>query len=309
MILKTKNLTKSFGSRKAVDHLSLEIPAGSVFGFLGPNGSGKSTTIRMMTDLIRPDEGEVFINGMSVQKNHQNALAGIGAFIERADFYKHLSAQTNLEMLARMDVVSFDQIPPILDRVGLLERANDKVKNYSQGMRQRLGIAQALLSSPRLLILDEPTNGLDPQGMKEIRDLIGDLNSEGITVFISSHLLDEVQKICTHVAIVHVGKLIVSGKMSDLLAESDIFTTEVRVNPMEKAKELLDGIEWVHRCDEKFGSLFVNVSQDKIGEMTKILVDNHCNVEAMIPKTSLEDLFLSKTADEYLSAPGKNKNK
>ncbi|MFQ6678769.1 MAG: ABC transporter ATP-binding protein [Fidelibacterota bacterium] len=298
MILETQNLTKSFGSRKAVDNLSLEIPEGSVFGFLGPNGSGKSTTIRMMTDLIRPDNGEVFIHGKSVQKNHQKAFSEVGSFIERADFYKHLSAQTNLEMLARMDGVSSERISAVLDRVGLLDRADDKVKNYSQGMRQRLGIAQALLSKPILLILDEPTNGLDPQGMKEIRDLIRELNSEGITIFISSHLLDEVQKICSHVAIIQVGKLVVSGEMNDLLAESDIFTTEVRVNPLKKAKDLLDGMEWIHRCDKKYGSLFVNVSQDKLGEMTKVLVDNQCNVEAMIPKTSLEDLFLSKTVNE-----------
>ena len=298
MILETQNLTKLFGHRKAVDNLSLEIPEGSIFGFLGPNGSGKSTTIRMMTDLIRPEKGEVLINGMSVQKHHQKALSGVGAFIERADFYKHLSARTNLEILARMDGNGFENIPIVLERVRLSDRADDKVKNYSQGMRQRLGIAQALLSKPKLLILDEPTNGLDPQGMKEIRDLVRELSSEGITIFISSHLLDEVQKICTHVAIIHLGQSIIAGKMDDLLAESDIFTIEVRVNPLKKAKDLLDNVEWVHRCDEKQGSLFVNISQDKLGTMTKLLVDNHCSVEALIPKTSLEDLFLSKTGTE-----------
>jgi len=239
-----------------VDNLSLEIPEGSIFGFLGPNGSGKSTTIRMMTDLIRPEKGEVLINGMSVQKHHQKALSGVGAFIERADFYKHLSARTNLEILARMDGNGFENIPIVLERVRLSDRADDKVKNYSQGMRQRLGIAQALLSKPKLLILDEPTNGLDPQGMKEIRDLVRELSSEGITIFISSHLLDEVQKICTHVAIIHLGQSIIAGKMDDLLAESDIFTIEVRVNPLKKAKDLLDGVDWVQRCDEKQGSLF-----------------------------------------------------
>ena len=227
MILKVNQISKSFGVRIAVDNLSLEIPEGSVFGFLGPNGSGKSTTIRMMTDLIRPDSGEVFIQGMSVQKNHQKALSNVGAFIERADFYKHLSAKTNLEILARMDGKGYDQIPIVLERVGLSNRANDKVKHYSQGMRQRLGIAQALLAQPKLLILDEPTNGLDPQGMKEVRDLIKELSNEGITIFISSHLLDEVQKICSHVAIIFEGKLITSGKMDTLLSESELFTSEV----------------------------------------------------------------------------------
>lgn len=278
--------------------MSLEIPEGSVFGFLGPNGSGKSTTIRMMTDLIRPDSGEVLIKGLSVQKHHQKALSGVGAFIERADFYKHLSAKTNLEMLARMDGVSFSHISSVLDRVGLLERANDKVKHYSHGMRQRLGIAQALLSKPKLLIMDEPTNGLDPQGMKEVRDLVRELKSEGITIFISSHLLDEVQKICSHVAIIHLGKLIISGEMDDLLAESDLFTIEVRVHPLDKAKKLLDKQEWIHRCEEKHESLFVNVAKDRLSDVTKILVQNECRVDAVIPKTSLEDLFLSKTGVE-----------
>jgi len=295
MILETINLSKSFGSRRAVDNLSLAIPEGSVFGFLGPNGSGKSTTIRMMTDLISPDNGEVLINGQSVQKNHQQALAGVGAFIERADFYKHLSARTNLEMLARMDGNGFDNIPIVLDRVGLSDRANDKVKHYSQGMRQRLGIAQALLSKPKLLILDEPTNGLDPQGMKEVRDLIRELSNEGITIFISSHLLDEVQKICSHVAIIFQGKLIISGEMEDLLSESDLFTTEIHVQPIEKAKSVLSAQDWIHKCVEKQGSLFVNADQGKVSEITSLLIQNRCKVNAIIPKTSLEDLYLSKT--------------
>jgi ABC-2 type transport system ATP-binding protein len=217
MILEANNLTKSFGLRKAVNNLSLQIPDGSVYGFLGPNGSGKSTTIRIMTALISPDVGEVFINGNSIQKNGSKALSDVGALIERADFHKHLSAKTNLKMLARMDGTDFSNIQKVLDRTGLGDRANDKVKTYSQGMKQRLGIAQALMGNPKLLILDEPTNGLDPEGMKEIRDLVGELSSEGITVFISSHLLDEVQKICSHIAMINSGKLITAGKIEDLL--------------------------------------------------------------------------------------------
>ena len=295
MILKVNQISKSFGVRIAVDNLSLEIPEGSVFGFLGPNGSGKSTTIRMMTDLIRPDSGEVFIQGMSVQKNHQKALSNVGAFIERADFYKHLSAKTNLEILARMDGKGYDQIPIVLERVGLSNRANDKVKHYSQGMRQRLGIAQALLAQPKLLILDEPTNGLDPQGMKEVRDLIKELSNEGITIFISSHLLDEVQKICSHVAIIFDGKLITSGKMDTLLSESELFTTEVRVDPIDKAISILEPLDWIMKCEERNGVLFINASPKKTSELITILVQNGCAVDAIIPKTSLEDIYLSKT--------------
>ena len=294
MILEAKNLTKSFGLRKAVNKLNLEIPNGSVFGFLGPNGSGKSTTIRMMTALISPDVGEVFINGESIQKNGSKALSNVGALIERADFHKHLSAKTNLKMLARMDGTDFSNIQKVLDRTGLGSRANDKVKTYSQGMKQRLGIAQALMGNPKLLILDEPTNGLDPEGMKEIRDLVGELSSEGITVFISSHLLDEVQKICSHVAMISLGELIIAGKMEDLLRNSEMLMTEIHVDQTEKSINILSNFKWVHRCDEKNGILRVSIAPNKIAELVNILVQNKILVSAIIPKTSLEDLYLSK---------------
>ena len=294
MILEAKNLTKSFGLRKAVNNLNLEIPNGSVFGFLGPNGSGKSTTIRMMTALISPDVGEVFINGKSIQKNGSNALSNVGALIERADFHKHLSAKTNLKMLARMDGTDFSNIQKVLDRTGLGSRANDKVKTYSQGMKQRLGIAQALMGNPKLLILDEPTNGLDPEGMKEIRDLVGELSSEGITVFISSHLLDEVQKICSHVAMISLGELIIAGKMEDLLRNSEMLMTEIHVDQTEKSINILSNFKWVYRCDEKNGILRVSIATNKIAELVNILVQNKILVSAIIPKTSLEDLYLSK---------------
>ena len=294
MILEAKNLTKSFGIRKAVNNLNLEIPNGSVFGFLGPNGSGKSTTIRMMTALISPDVGEVFINGESIQKNGSKALSNVGALIERADFHKHLSAKTNLKMLARMDGTDFLNIQKVLDRTGLGSRANDKVKTYSQGMKQRLGIAQALMGDPKLLILDEPTNGLDPEGMKEIRDLVGELSSEGITVFISSHLLDEVQKICSHVAMISLGELIIAGKMEDLLRNSEMLMTEIHVDQTEKSINILSNFKWIHRCDEKNGILRVSIAPNKIAELVNILVQNKILVSAIIPKTSLEDLYLSK---------------
>ena len=294
MIIEAKNLTKSFGLRKAVNNLNLEIPNGSVFGFLGPNGSGKSTTIRMMTALISPDVGEVFINGQSIQKNGSKALSNVGALIERADFHKHLSAKTNLKMLARMDGTNFSNIQKVLDRTGLGSRANDKVKTYSQGMKQRLGIAQALMGNPKLLILDEPTNGLDPEGMKEIRELVSELSSEGITIFISSHLLDEVQKICSHVAMISLGELIIAGKMEDLLRNSEMLMTEIHVDQTEKSIKLLSNFKWIHRCDEKNGILRVSIAPNKIAELVNILVQNKILVSAIIPKTSLEDLYLSK---------------
>jgi len=298
MIVEINNLSKSFGLRKAVDGLNLDIPDGSVYGFLGPNGSGKSTTIRMMTALITPDEGEVYIQENSVLKMRNKALASVGALIERADFHKHLSGETNLKMLARMDGTDISRVQTVLDRTGLGSRGKDKVKTYSQGMKQRLGIAQALLSHPKLLILDEPTNGLDPQGMKEVRDLVRELSYEGITIFISSHLLDEVQKICSHVAMISFGKLITSGKMEDLLKESDLLMTEVQVDLLENAAELLSAQNWVHRCDAVDGVLRVGVDKDKTAEMVQLLVQNGVQVSAVIPRTSLEDLYLSKFGSE-----------
>ena len=298
MILETKNLTKLFGLRKAVDGLNLEIPDGSVYGFLGPNGSGKSTTIRMMTALISPDEGEVFIQGKSVQKLGNKALSSVGALIERADFHKHLSGKTNLEMLARMDGTDMSRVQTVLNRTGLGHRGKDKVKTYSQGMKQRLGIAQALLSNPKLLILDEPTNGLDPQGMKEVRDLVRELASEGITIFISSHLLDEVQKICSHVAMISKGELKTAGTIEDLLKDSDLLMTEIHVNPLAPAIALLSNQDWIHRCEENNGILSVGVSHDRMSDLVQLLVQNDLQVSAVIPRTSLEDVFLSKVGEE-----------
>ena len=294
MILETKNLSKSFGHRIAVDKLDLQVPKGSVYGFLGPNGSGKSTTIRMMTSLISPDIGEVFINDMSVQKMGSKALSDVGALIERADFHKHLSAKTNLSMLARMDKTDFSNIQKVLDRTGLSDRGNDKVKSYSQGMKQRLGIAQALMGNPKLLILDEPTNGLDPEGMKEVRNLIRELSSEGVTIFISSHLLDEVQKICSHVAIISFGKLITSGKIEDLLKESNFFMTDFHVDQVEKSLQIISGQKWILRSESINGVLRVSIRAEKISELVQLLVQNKINISAVIPKTNLEDLYLSK---------------
>ncbi len=300
MILQTNNLTKSFGSRKAVDGLNLEIPEGAVYGFLGPNGSGKSTTIRMMTALISPDEGEVFIQGKSVQSLGNDALGQVGALIEKSDFYKHLSGTTNLEMLARMDGTDFSRVQFVLERTGLANRGKDKVKTYSQGMKQRLGIAQALLSKPKLLILDEPTNGLDPQGMKEVRDLIGELSSEGIAIFISSHLLDEVQKMCSHVAMISLGKLITNGKVNDILTNAGFVMIDVLVDQLEKAQDLLKSLEWIGHVDIIDEALRVSLEKDRISGLVQFLVQNELKVSAVIPRTSLEDLYLSMVGRERI---------
>lgn len=299
VILSVKNLSKSFGKRKAVDNLSFEIRAGEIFGFLGPNGAGKSTAIRAMLSLIKPDSGDIEIFGKSIRKYHNSALQEVGALVERPDFYEYLSAYKNLSLLAAMDKVSKERILEVLEIVGLADRAKDKVRAFSQGMKQRLGIAQALLSKPKLLILDEPTNGLDPRGMKEVRDLIQKLAEEGITILLSSHLLHEIEQICTTMAIINLGKLIKIGSVHDLLNESDTFITEITAEPVVKAKTTLESLEYVSNVVESSGTLKVRIANKDLSQLTRDLVNANVDVSAIIPRTSLEDYFLSLT-DEGL---------
>lgn len=299
VILSVKNLSKSFGKRKAVDSLSFEIRAGEIFGFLGPNGAGKSTAIRAMLSLIKPDSGDIEIFGKSIRKYRNSALQEVGALVERPDFYEYLSAYKNLSLLAAMDKVSKERILEVLEIVGLADRAKDKVRAFSQGMKQRLGIAQALLSKPKLLILDEPTNGLDPRGMKEVRDLILKLAEEGITILLSSHLLHEIEQICTTMAIINLGKLIKIGSVHDLLNESDTFITEITVEPVVKAKTTLESLEYVSNVVESSGTLKVRIANKDLSQLTRDLVNANVDVSAIIPRTSLEDYFLSLT-DEGL---------
>ena len=241
--LEIHNICKSYGKRKVVDNLSICVNKGEVYGFLGPNGAGKSTTIRIILSLTKADSGVVKIFGQSVSEYKEKTLIHTGAMIEKADFYQNLSAEQNLKMLASMTKTPSKRIDEVLDIVGLESRRMDKVKKYSQGMKQRLGIAQSLLNYPKLLVLDEPTNGLDPQGMKEVRDLIGELSSEGIAIFISSHLLDEVQKMCSHVAMISLGKLITNGKVNDILTNAGFVMIEVLVDQLEKAQDLLKSLK------------------------------------------------------------------
>lgn len=297
VILSVKNLSKSFGKRKAVDSLSFEIREGEIFGFLGPNGAGKSTAIRAMLSLIKPDDGDIEIFNKSVRKYHNSALRGVGALVERPDFYEYLSAYKNLSILAIMDKVPKNRIVEVLEIVGLANRGEDKVKAYSQGMKQRLGIAQALLSNPRLLILDEPTNGLDPRGMKEVRELIQKLAQEGITILLSSHLLHEVEQVCTTMAIINLGKLIKIGSVHDLLNEADTFITEIKAKPIIKARKILKDSKFISLVEENNGVFKIKIANKDIGQLTRDLVKAGIDVSAIIPRTSLEDYFLSLTGD------------
>lgn len=219
VLLAVDNLSKSFGGRKVVDRLSLRVEQGDIYGFLGENGSGKTTTIRMMTGLVHPDEGEVHICGYNLRRNFRAAIAQVGAIVEYPAFYPYLSAFDNLRLMANLlPGVTLDRVDEVLEVVGLSGRARDKVGTYSLGMRQRLGIANALLNRPALIILDEPTNGLDPQGIRQIREMVEQLAAEqGITFCISSHLLHEVEQTCTKVAILRNGKLLAEVDIKEQL--------------------------------------------------------------------------------------------
>ena len=297
VILSIINLSKSFGKRKAVDNLSFDIREGEIFGFLGPNGAGKSTAIRSMLSLIKPDEGDIEIFNKSVRKYHNSALQKVGALVERPDFYDYLSAYRNLSILATMDDVSKKRIDEVLEIVGLTDRREDKVKAYSQGMKQRLGIAQALLSNPKLLILDEPTNGLDPRGMKEVRDLIRKLSQEGITILLSSHILHEVEQVCTTMAIINLGKLIKIGSVHDLLNESDTSITEIKAEPLVKTKKVLESLNYISSIAESDGIFKVRIANTDLKQLIRELVKADIDVSAIVPRTSLEDYFLSLTGD------------
>jgi ABC-2 type transport system ATP-binding protein len=216
-LLQTRRLTKSFRGRKIIDHLNLTVMKGDVYGFLGRNGQGKTTAIRLITGLIFPDSGEVIINGFHLRTNFKQAISQVGAIVESPAFYDYLTGYENLSLMANLlPGVEKSRIGEVLEIVGLRSRAKDKVRTYSLGMKQRLGIANALLGDPPLIILDEPTNGLDPQGIKEIREMIAQLSSEkGITFFISSHLLHEIQQICNRIGILKEGKLLVEGDVEE----------------------------------------------------------------------------------------------
>jgi len=298
-VIKITKVSKSFGTLKAVNDLSLSVPEGAIFGFLGPNGAGKSTTIRLLLSLLKPDTGEIELLDRSVVVDRNAALWKVGAFVEEPDFYINLSARQNLRLLARLTgTVDDDRIREVLDIVDLTDRADDKVKAYSRGMRQRLGIAQALLDRPQLLILDEPTSSLDPSGIRDIRQLIIHLAAkEKITVFLSSHILHEVEQMCTDVAVIHQGRLIKSGRVSELLRSSGFVSTEFRVADLERAQLLLETDPAVANTKIEGGIVKVSVNREEIPRLTRKLIDSGIEIQAIIPRTSLEDYFLALTGE------------
>ena len=304
-ILQTKNLGKQYKRRWAVHHLDLEVHRGDVFGFLGPNGAGKSTTIRMLLSLIRPTEGEVFLFGHSVTKEREKALRSIGGIVEKPDFYPYLSAYRNLEIVGALNGgTNKKRIEEMLGLVGLAGRANDKVKTYSHGMKQRLGIAQSLLSDPEFIILDEPTSGLDPQGMKEIRDLIRHLASDQKkTVLLSSHLLNEVEMVANRMAVINQGELVTQGEVSALLEKGEKFVT-VQGRPIDTLKGILSKQPAITKVVEKGGAFEVSMALEEVPALARALVEGGVEIQALVPRRSLEEYFLSITDSEAEGGKG-----
>jgi ABC-2 type transport system ATP-binding protein len=299
-VIEISGLTKQFKDVRAVDNLELNVFKGDVFGFLGPNGAGKSTTIRMILSLISPTYGSIKIFGKNLNESRKEILSNVGAIVEKPDFYNYLPAQKNLEILAK---ISGNQVPDkriaeLLEIVGLKDRVKSKVKTYSHGMKQRLGIAQALLHNPELIVLDEPTTGLDPQGMKEIRDLILHLSrEEKKTIFLSSHILSEIELVANRMIIINKGTKIVEGEVAKLL-DSNLLKVTVEVDNPEKAKDVLQTSRWSKNIESFSNNKFsLNLEQKDIPELNKYLIENGIMVSALIPIRSLEDYFLSITSD------------
>lgn len=297
-LIEIKNLTKRFQSILAVDNLSLSIFEQDIYGFLGPNGSGKSTTIRLILTLLKSNAGSIHIFGLPLNSNRNKILCRIGAFVEKPDFYENLSAYKNLEILATYSNIPVNSktINGTLDLVGLVERSQSKVKTYSKGMKQRLGIAQALLHDPELLILDEPASGLDPSGMRDIRNLIRFLNHErNKTIILSSHNLQEIEMIANRMVIINEGKKIIEGEVSKLLEEHRYYTV-FEVNDNLKAKNILKESNLkIDKIEFKENRLHIFCQRKCIPQINAILVKNEIKINSIKVEQNLEDYFLTLT--------------
>ncbi len=295
-VIQTEGLTKRFGKIVAVDNLSLTVPRGHVFGLLGPNGSGKTTTMGMLLGLTRPTAGSFQLFGE--QGKSLDALRRVGAIVETPAFYPYLSGRNNLAyfqgVLGRGSAAELDNL---LERVGLADRAHDRFHTYSLGMKQRLGLAYALLGDPELLFLDEPTNGMDPAGMAEMRDLIRSLGTEDRTVFLSSHLLHEVEQVCDSVVILSKGKLIAQGSVSELLKGRG--QVRLRTTDNEQAAAVLAALDWVEEAGIENGTVVVTAPSERAAELSAALGQADIYVTEMTSgQESLESYFLEITAAE-----------
>ncbi len=294
-----RDLVKLYGEITAVDHVDLTVERGDVFGYLGPNGAGKTTSLRMLLGLIRPTSGTAELFGRNPLHEGARALEGVAGFVEGPRFYPYLSGRKNLRLLADYDGGDArSRIDEVLETVELRDRAKDRVGGYSHGMRQRLGIAASLLRSPRLLLLDEPTTGLDPAGMRDMRLLVRRLADEGITILLSSHLLNEVEELCNRVAIIRKGSIIYEGQLRDLLATAAT-GFRLRTTDPERARALSLAQRGVEVLPASNGDLRLRGDEDAIAALTVALGQAQIGLTALVPETaSLEELFLGMTGGE-----------
>jgi ABC-2 type transport system ATP-binding protein len=297
-IINVQNLSKQFGEIRAVDHLSFSVEKGEVYGFLGQNGAGKSTTIRMLLTLIMPTDGVIEILGMDLRRHRREILQQTGAIIEKPDLYKYLTAMENLQLFAAMSGVKIPakRFEEQLELVGLKERMHSKVKTYSQGMKQRLGLAIALIHDPQLIILDEPTNGLDPQGIADVRNLILHLSKDlGKTIFVSSHLLNEIEQIADSMLIIDKGKKMAEGKVSALFNPADTIV-ELQATDTAAALQKIMQSRWKNAIrDNGNDRIFLNVPRNDIPLFAKELVQAEIGILSLHARHSLEDYFLTLT--------------
>jgi len=283
------------GRTVAVDGLDLEVPEGGVFGFLGPNGSGKTTTIRCLLGLVRPSHGAMAVLGRPSPAALDDVMPRIGSIVETPALFPTMTGRENLRLLAAIDRIPARRVDDVLEAVGLAERGRDKVRRYSLGMKQRLGLAAALLKDPALLVLDEPANGLDPAGIREIRELLRRLGAEGRTVFVSSHLLAEVEQTCDRVAIIKRGRCILSGRVDDVLAAAARPVQIVGLDALDAGARVLRDAGF--DVDVTMEALRVGAARDEGARIAKVLADNGLYVNELRPEAvSLEDLFLEMTA-------------
>ena len=294
-VLELKNVNKTFGKRKVISNLSLEVKEGEIFGFLGPNGSGKTTTIKMILRLIDMDSGEIKVAGFDTKKQFEKAMEYIGAIVENPDLYKYMTGRENLKLHARIRNVDSERIEKVLDLVGLKERANEKVGKYSLGMKQRLGLALTLLHKQKILILDEPTNGLDPAGIKLLRDILKQIaHKEGVAVFVSSHILSEMQLMCDKVAVLDNGNVVKTEEIK-VSEQEKTETLDIRVKETEKAIKIIkDKFKIEPKLEEN--NIVITIETEKVPILIKELATADTQIMAVIPREhSLEDIFFDAT--------------
>lgn len=303
-IVTLQNVTKRIGGKTIIDKLSFQVPKGEVFGFLGPNGAGKTTTIRMMVGLMSLTEGDIFIGGQSIRTDFEKAIKQVGAIVENPEMYKFLSGWHNLVHYARMvPGITHHRIAEVVRLMGLENRIHDKVKTYSLGMRQRLGVAQAVLHKPSLLILDEPTNGLDPAGIRELRDYLRKLSrEEGVTVIVSSHLLSEMELMCDRVAIIQNGRLVDVRPTKELVQQGGRSSVAFEVSDTKLAHQVLAQNDGAYPAELQQEGIVLELDREEIADVTALLVHAGVRIYGIRPVTkSLEDKFLEMTGSDQIA--------